>query len=59
MSWSLTSGRTLDPDAVVKAKHNREQRLSYLDSKIKEGTMLSLTKRERHEWRRLTGLMHP
>lgn len=59
MSTALRRGRTLDKKAVEHARGWRNLRLALLNAKIESGTMLALTRRERHEWRRLTGLMHP
>jgi len=51
MSNALTRGRTLDPNAVKKAKSWREQRIKALGSRPR----LGLTFKERNEMRNLTG----
>ncbi len=55
MSSALTRGRTLNPRAVFHARRQRENRIRVLKEKAEKGSMLSLTRKERHELGRLTG----
>jgi len=48
MSNALRRGRTLDPDAVRKAKQWRQQRIAHLKSRLADGT---ITMEERKELR--------
>ena len=48
MSSALRRGRTLDPKAIAAAKKQRENRISYLKSRLASG---EITIRERRELR--------
>lgn len=49
MGSALSRGRTLNPEAVEDAKKWRQDRIKELESK----DILALTRKERHELRRL------
>lgn len=51
MTSALRRGKTLDPEAVKKAKEWRKARIEELESR----DILSLSRKERHELRRIRG----
>jgi hypothetical protein len=59
MGSALKRGRTLKLEAVEQAKKWRKDRLDSLNAKIAKGNILSLSRKERREWRQLTGRLYP